>query len=83
MDDERLDGENGLLLTPSIDHLFDRGFISFENDGGLLISPVAHRPSLQRMGVKTEERVNVGSFSEGQTHYLEFHRDSIFLKKSR
>jgi len=27
--------------------------------------------------------VNVGSFSEGQTHYLEFHRDSIFLKKSR
>lgn len=26
---ERLDGGNGLLLTPSIDHLFDRGFISF------------------------------------------------------
>jgi len=24
---ERLDGENGLLLTQSIDHLFDRGFI--------------------------------------------------------
>ena len=29
--DERLDGENGLLLTPTVDHLFDRGFISFEN----------------------------------------------------
>jgi HNH endonuclease len=29
-DEERLDGENGLLLTPSMDHLFDRGFISFE-----------------------------------------------------
>ncbi len=28
--EERLDGENGLLLTPSIDHLFDRGFIGFE-----------------------------------------------------
>jgi hypothetical protein len=28
--EERLIGENGLLLTPSIDHLFDRGFISFE-----------------------------------------------------
>ena len=24
--EERLNGENGLLLTPSIDHLFDRGF---------------------------------------------------------
>ena len=25
----RLNGENGLLLTPSIDHLFDRGFLGF------------------------------------------------------
>ncbi len=32
-DDEGLDGENGLLLTPSIDHLFDRGFLAFEDDG--------------------------------------------------
>lgn len=43
--EERLNGENGLLLTPSIDHLFDRGFIGFENNGALIISPVAHRPS--------------------------------------
>jgi hypothetical protein len=28
--EERLSAENGLLLTPSIDHLFDRGFIGFE-----------------------------------------------------
>jgi len=39
---ERLFAGNGLLLTPTIDHLFDRGFISFENSGELLISPVAH-----------------------------------------
>jgi hypothetical protein len=42
--EERLDGENGLLLTPSIDHLFDRGFIGFEDSGTLIVSPVAHRP---------------------------------------
>ncbi len=47
---ERLDGENGLLLTPSIDHLFDRGFISFENGGELLVSPVAHVVSLRKVG---------------------------------
>jgi hypothetical protein len=29
INEERLNGENGLLLTPSIDHLFDRGFIGF------------------------------------------------------
>lgn len=77
--DERLNGENGLLLTPSIDHLFDRGFISFENNGELLISPVAHRPSLARMGVPVDERFNVGAFSEGQRQFLEFHRNRVLL----
>lgn len=77
--EERLDGENGLLLTPSIDHLFDRGFISFENNGELLISPVAHCPSLVRMGVPVDERLNVGAFSEGQRQFLEFHRNRVLL----
>ena len=76
---ERLDGENGLLLTPSIDHLFDRGFISFEEDGRLLISPVAHTDSLGRMGVPTDRRVDVGRFAHAQAGFLEFHRDAVFL----
>ena len=78
--EERLDGENGLLLTPSIDHLFDRGFIGFENNGQLIISPAAHRPSLERMGVETTQIVNVGAFSQGQKKFLEFHRESVLLR---
>ena len=81
--EERLDGENGLLLTPSIDHLFDRGFISFEDKGRLIISPVAHRPSLQRMGIVTTEPVNVGSFTSGQKRFLEFHRNAVLLRSNR
>jgi putative restriction endonuclease len=78
--EERLNGENGLLLTPSIDHLFDRGFIGFENNGQLIISPVAHRPSLQRMGIETERIINVGSFTQGQKEFLDFHRESVLLR---
>jgi len=63
--EERLNGENGLLLTPSIDHLFDRGFIGFEDSGRLVISPVAHLPSLQPMGVDTRGVVIVAGFIEG------------------
>lgn len=81
--DERVTGENGLLLTPSIDHLFDRGLISFENSGDLLISPVAHRSSLKRMGVPTERGTNVGSFSQGQRVFLGYHRERVFLQASR
>lgn len=81
--DERLDGENGLLLTPSIDHLFDRGFIGFEDGGRLIISPIAHRPSLQRMGIEISEPVNVGEFTSGQKRFLEFHRNSVLLQSIR
>ena len=80
---QRLDGENGLLLTPSIDHLFDRGFIGFENNGVLIISPVAHRASLQRMGVEIQKTINVGGFTSGQKQFLDFHRNSVFLQSIR
>ena len=78
--EERLDGENGLLLTPSIDHVFDRGFISFRDDGRLLISPVAHQLSLARMGIATDRSMDVGAFTDRQRHFLQYHRDSVFLK---
>jgi len=80
---ERLDGENGLLLTPSIDHLFDRGFISFEDAGRLIISPVADRPSLERMGIEISTPVNVGNFTAGQKHFLDYHRSSVLLMAAR
>ena len=81
--EERLNGENGLLLTPSIDHLFDRGFIGFEDNGNLIVSPVAHKPSLQRMGVETDRLINVGSFTEGQRQFLDFHRNGVLLRAAR
>lgn len=77
---ERLDGENGLLLTPSIDHLFDRGFIGFEDDGDVIVSPVAHMDSLRRMGIDLSRVKNVGHFSHGQKSYLEYHRNNVLLR---
>jgi putative restriction endonuclease len=81
--EERLNGENGLLLTPSIDHLFDRGFIGFEDSGAVIISPVAHKPSLKRMGVDTDRLINVGTFTEGQRRFLDFHRNAVLLRVAR
>src|SRR5258705_548674 len=81
--EERLNGENGLLLTPSIDLWFDRGFIGFEDSGNLIISPVAHKPSLQRMGLETKRVTNVGPFTDGQRQFLEFHRNAILLRVAR
>jgi hypothetical protein len=38
-DFEKLDGHNGLMLSPHVDHLFDRGWIEFEDNGILVPSP--------------------------------------------
>lgn len=77
---ERVDGENGLLLTPSIDHLFDRGFIGFEGNGNLILAPVADEESLRRMGVDVGRRINVGPFSEVQRQYLRYHEENVLLR---
>jgi len=77
---ERLDGENGLMLTPTVDHLFDRGFIGFESNGRLVISPSANITALEKMGIPTTKNFNVGNFSEGQKDYLEYHLDQVLLK---
>jgi putative restriction endonuclease len=63
-----------------MDHLFDQGFIGFEGNGDLLISPMAHLESLARMGLSQSDKRNVGSFSSGQRSYLEYHRDEVLLR---
>ena len=73
---EKLDGNNGLLLSPHVDHLFDRGFISFENEGELLISKELNPVVLRQWSIEAAQ--NVGKFSTKQSRYLEFHRDVVF-----
>jgi len=75
--DERLSGHNGLMLAPQADYLFDRGFISFA-EGRLLVSPVADEKSLIKLGVDPDRPREVGSFSEAQERFLEFHRAEVF-----
>jgi putative restriction endonuclease len=77
--EERLAAGNGLLLTPSIDHLFDRGFISFDDSGETLISPIADADSLRRMGINSASPPRPCSFNSEQKFFLQHHRTSIFL----
>ena len=73
--DEKLDGFNGLLLSPHVDHLFDRGFISFKDSGDILVSKELNPRVLEQWSIHTNQ--NVGEFRSGQCEYLEYHRDVI------
>ena len=51
-DSEKLDGYNGLLLSPHVDHLFDRHYISFTNQGKILISPMLSSGVLAKWSIE-------------------------------
>jgi len=77
--DERLSRNNGLLLAPQADFLFDRGFISF-GEGRVLISDVADASALIKLGIDPNRPRQVGSFNDAQERFLDFHRREIFRK---
>lgn len=79
--DQRVDGNNGLLMAPHVDLLFDRGWISFEDSGSLLRSGELSDQIVKGLGLKLKNRGVYGNFSEAQRSYLEFHRQAVFEKK--
>jgi len=74
--EEKLDGFNGLLLSPHIDHLFDQGFISFMNTGRLLVSRELNPKILEQWSIQPNQ--SVGNFRKEQSKYLDYHRDEVF-----
>lgn len=75
-DYEKLDGNNGLLLSPHVDHLFERGFFSAQDDGTLLVSFLVGADTLVRWGI--DPSAGFGPFRPEQIPYLEFHRKYVF-----
>ncbi len=75
---ERLDGDNGLLLSPHVDKLFDKGWISFTNSGDILCFDEKTKELMEAWGI--DPGVNVGVFSNGQAIYLDYHRTKVFRK---
>jgi hypothetical protein len=74
--DERLSGHNGLFLSPHVDKLFDRGFITFEDSGSVTVSPLLDRDVLNRWGL--EGLKSNRGFDSEQKYFMQYHRDKIY-----
>ena len=73
---ERLDASNGILLSPNLDCLFDAGFISFDEKGGILISAALNAASAQALGLSPAMRLR--KLNSAILPYLEYHREHVF-----
>lgn len=70
-DDQRLDVDNGILLSPDFDALFDKHLISFESSGGIVLSSEIPTGSLKTIGITGKEKIT--NLSEGNKGYLRLH----------
>lgn len=76
---ERLSGQNGLLLSPHVDALFDEQFITFEDNGRMQVHPSLSRDVLDRWSIDPDKRVD--PFRSEQTPFLAHHRE-LFARKA-
>ena len=70
--EERLDVNNGILLSPNYDALFDKHLISFENSGKIILSHELTKKAYQKLGI-TGTEIIVG-LTKGNRAYLMRHR---------
>ncbi|SDB06806.1 HNH endonuclease [Pseudobutyrivibrio sp. YE44] len=72
---EKVDINNGLLLCPNHDKLFDGGYISFDEFGNILVSKKLSERNKMFMNINRDMRVDINNQNRD---YFEYHRKHIF-----
>ncbi|MBK6378113.1 MAG: HNH endonuclease [Dokdonella sp.] len=72
---ERVNGFNGLLLSPHIDALFDDHLITFEDDGRMHVHTSLAREVLDRWSIDPDRRVE--AFRYEQREFMSHHRSAF------
>jgi predicted restriction endonuclease len=70
-----LDLNNGILLSPNIDYLFDKHSISFQDDGFIIISNKIEDENLNKLGIVKTIKIEVNS---DMKTYLKYHRNKFY-----
>ncbi len=76
---EKTDPKNGFMFTPTIDRLFDRGFLSFTEDKKTILSPFLSLMTYSKLGVSNNKLIPHLPI-EGRQDYLKYHRENILKK---
>lgn len=76
--EERTDPNNGFILSPLYDKLFDRGYITFSDDKRVTISNWLSRQVKERIGIKDNQKFQFLPLNKTRVKYLEYHRKTVF-----
>ena len=73
--EEKLDVDNGFLMCPNHDRIFDKGYITFDDDGKIIISD--RLTENDRVFLNVDSRMHI-ELTESNKKYLKFHRENVF-----
>ena len=73
---ERLDVNNGLLLCPNHDALFDKGYISFDDNGQIVISSKLNETTKKYMNINPSIKIKM---SKEMKKYMKYHYENILM----
>lgn len=74
---EEFDINNGIIMTPTFHYMFDIGFISFKDNGELMVSDFLSNLNKKRLNIKNGQICPINNKS---SKYLDFHRKNIFSR---
>lgn len=77
---EAVDMPNGLLLAPNLDAVFDQGFITFDDNGQIILSPQLKPSNASLLGI-AEDMCLRKELTDYHLPYLQYHRDNVFRSK--
>ena len=72
---EKLDVDNGFLMCPNHDRIFDKGYITFDDDGKIIISDRLTENDRVYLNVDSTMHIEL---TESNKKYLKFHREKVF-----
>ena len=67
--------QNGVLLSPNVDSLFDRHLISFKENGEILFSKMLSETEIKKLGIPKDIKIPI---SDGMKPYLKKHRSRFY-----
>ena len=76
---EKVDVNNGLLLSATYDRLFDSGLISFDQKGRLKVSSLISKDNANKLKIKNGLNYDI-KYNPDMWKYIEYHNDYIFVK---
>ncbi|MDR0865123.1 MAG: HNH endonuclease [Candidatus Symbiothrix sp.] len=74
---EKYDLYNGLLLTPNYDKLFDKYYISFDEDGKIMFSVILKQEDLEMLGLLNTDSIIKEKLKPQHLAYLKQHNQKF------